>query len=371
MAKAHWIRKLPSGNFQARHRLADGTCRGQTFAKRGDAVDWLASIKVDQGTGVYVDPRLGARTFEEWAATYMAGSVHLKPSTRSRDMSTLNCRLLPSFGDRPLGDITQPEVRSWVAAMNSEDITPGTVVKTYQIFSKIMTGAVDAGLIARSPARGIKLPTVEVHEMRIATVDELHGIAEAIDPRYRALVMTAGYGGFRMGELVALRQGRIDFLRARIQVAENAPEVDGKLVFGSPKSRAGRRTVDMPRAVIDTLAAHIATYGSGADPDALVFGAERGGPLRPRNFRVRFWMPALDAVDMAGLRFHDLRHTAASLWIEDGANPKLVAVRAGHQSVAVVLDRYGHLYPNAAEGLVNRLEDRFHAAKPKPMMEVG
>lgn len=69
---------------------------------------------------------------------------------------------------------------------------------------------------------------------------------------------------------------------------------------------------------------------------------------------------------MTGLRFHDLRHTAVRLWIEDGANPKHVAVRAGHRSVAVVLDRYGHLYPDAAEGLVTRLEDRFKAAKPKP-----
>lgn len=371
VAKSSWIVKLPSGNYQARHRLRDGTTRGQTFDKKGDAVDWLASVTVDQGAGVYVDPRLGARTFREWADTFMAGSVHLKASTRSRDTSTLKCRLLPQFGDRALGEITQPEVRSWVAAMDAEDIAPGTVVKTYQIFCKIMSGAVDAGLLARSPARGIKLPTVEVHEMRIATIDEIHGIAESINPLYSALVLAAGYGGFRMGELVALRQGRIDFLRSRIEVAENAPEVDGHLVFGSPKSKAGRRTVDMPRSVVEALGEHIARYGNGPDPDALVFGAERGGPLRPRNFRTRFWMPALDAVGMTGLRFHDLRHTAVSLWIEDGANAKLVAVRAGHRSVAVVLDRYGHLYPDAAEGLVSRLEDRFKAANPKPRTEAG
>jgi integrase len=112
--------------------------------------------------------------------------------------------------------------------------------------------------------------------------------------------------------------------------------------WGPPKTRAGRRIVTLPRSVVKELAEHLGPVG---EADAWVFTADKGGVLRPSNFRVKVWLPAVRAAGLAPLRPHDLRHTAVALWIAAGANPKEVSVRAGHTSVAFTLDRYGHLSP--------------------------
>lgn len=83
---------------------------------------------------------------------------------------------------------------------------------------------------------------------------------------------------------------------------------------------------------------------------------QTGCPVRPTLFRRRFWGPAVERADLTPLRIHDLRHTAVALWIAAGANPKQIAARAGHTSVSVVLDRYGHLLPQHDDDLIKALE---------------
>src|SRR4029453_9332746 len=160
-------------------------------------------------------------------------------------------------------------------------------------------------------------------------------------------------GGLGMGGLAGLRRSRVDLLRGTVEVAEIVSEVGGRLRVGPPKTRASRRTVGLPRAGVEEVAAHLATP---APPDAFVFTAPKGGPLRVIAFRARIWRPATRTAGLDGLRIHDLRHTAVALWIAAGANPKEVAARAGHTSVSFTLDRYGHLYPDADQALRERLD---------------
>jgi integrase len=175
-----------------------------------------------------------------------------------------------------------------------------------------------------------------------------------------ALVLVGAYGGLRIGELAGLRRSRVDLLRGTVEVAEIITEVGGRLHMGPPKTRASRRTVGLPRAVVEELATHLA---APAEPDALVFTAPKGGPLRVIAFRARIWRPATRRAGLDGLRIHDLRHTAVALWIAAGANPKEVAARAGHTSVSFTLDRYGHLYPESDTALRDRLDDLYTAGQ--------
>jgi hypothetical protein len=115
------------------------------------------------------------------------------------------------------------------------------------------------------------------------------------------------------------------------QVAEIVVEVQGVLHIGPPKTRSSRRTVGLPRFVVEKLAAHLAGPGN---LDAFVFTAPEGGPLRVNLFRARVWRPAVMAAGLDGLRIRDLRHTAVALWIAAGANPKEVSARAGHSLVS-------------------------------------
>jgi hypothetical protein len=143
----------------------------------------------------------------------------------------------------PLVAIRQLEVRVWVAELSASGLAPATVVKTYQLLGKVMGAAVDAGYLAQTPCRNVPLPKIEQEEMRFITPAEIVHLAEVIHPRYRALVFVGAYGGLRIVELAGLRRGRVDLRRGAVTVAEIVTEVKGKLFFGLPKTRAGRRTV--------------------------------------------------------------------------------------------------------------------------------
>jgi len=147
-----------------------------------------------------------------------------------------------------------------------------------------------------------------------------------------------------------------------VTIAETLVDVGGHPYFGPPKTRAGHRTIPLPRVAAGPLAEHLATYGR--KPDDLVFTAPEGGPVQLNVWRRRFWAPAVLAAGLAHLRPHDLRHTAVALWIAAGANPKETATRAGHSSVSFTLDRYGHLFPGSEQRLNDALDLLADEAEP-------
>jgi integrase len=152
------------------------------------------------------------------------------------------------------------------------------------------------------------------------------------------MVMVAAYGGLRVGELAGLRRGRMDILTGRVEIAEIAVEVAGTL----------------PRSVTKILDDHLAEF-TPPDPDAFVFTSPEGSPLRIPIWRQRYWRKAVAEAGLDPLRPHDLRHTAVALWIATGASPLEVSRRAGHTSASFTLDRYGHLFPEADEGVLSAL----------------
>jgi integrase len=368
---AHIERRVRNGKttYRARYRDPAGCEHAKVFARKADAQRFLTEMENSKLKGTWTDPALGRVLFRDWLGEWWATTTNLRPTTRERDESLLRRYALPRFGDMALVAISQRDVRAWVAELSAGPLAPATVQKAYQLLGKVMGAAVDAGMVMQTPCRRVPLPKVEREEMRFLTPAEIARLADLIDRRYRALVLVAAYGGLRIGELAGLRRGRIDLLRGTVEVAEIVTEVGGVLRFGPPKTRAGRRTVGLPRAVVDELAAHLGR----AEPEALVFAAPQGGPLRVHGFRARVWRPATRTAGLAGLRIHDLRHTAVALWIAAGANPKEVATRAGHTSVSFTLDRYGHLYPEADTALRDRLDALYvtgEQAEPATVIEL-
>lgn len=356
--------------YEVRYREPSGRMRSKCFPKGQfkTAERFRTEIEAAKLQGSYIDPTRGRALFREWVERWQATTQNLRPSTRARDTSYISTHLLPAFGGTRIAAIDQLAVRGWAANLSASGLAPATVVKAHQILGKIMAAAVDAGLIAQTPCRNVPLPRVERKEMRFLNPAEIAALADAIDPRYRAFVLVAAYGGLRMGELTGLRRFRLDLLRGEVDVAEIAVEVNGHVMFGAPKTRAGRRRISLPRSVVDELTDHLANWSlPGSD---LVFSNRTGGPLRASGFRRSFWTPAIRAAGVAPLRPHDLRHTAVALWIEAGADPKQVSVRAGHTSVAFTLDRYGHLYPEADERLRDRLEGMIARATPPAVAQV-
>ena len=297
-------------------------------------------------------------TFEQWADTWLADVAHLRPSSHARAASAVRAQLVPAFGSLPIDQITAADVRRWVARQVAAGSAPATVTRSLRVLGACLQVAADDGLIPANPARGIRPPAQQRNEQRFLTPAEVAALADAIDPRYQALIYLAAYGGLRIGEICGLRVGRVDLANGQVQVVEQIVEVAGRLHAGPPKTAAGRRTVPIPKLVCDQLAAHC----HGRPDDAYVFCAPGGGPIRRTLWAARYFRPAAEAAGLAPLRIHDLRHTAVALWIAAGASTLAVTRWAGHSSSAFVLDRYGHLLDGPADTATARLDAMARAA---------
>ena len=283
--------------YRVRYRDPAGGQRSRVFARKADAQRFLNETETAKARGTWTDPALGRVLFGDWLGEWWATTTNLRPSTRARDESVLRRLALPRFGDASLAAISQRDVRAWVAELSARGLAPATVQKAYQLLGKVLAAAVDAGMLAQSPCRRVPLPKVEREEMRFLTPAEVATLGDAIHARYRALVLVGAYGGLRIGELAGLRRRRVDLLRGTVQVAEIVVEVRGVLHMGPPKTRASRRTVGLPRFVVEELVIHLAGPG---DLDAFVFTAPEGGPLRVNLFRARVWRPAVTAAGAGG-----------------------------------------------------------------------
>jgi integrase len=261
---------------------------------------------------------------------------------------------LPALGGTALAKITPGVVRGVVDTMRA-GLASATVRTNYGVLRAVLSAAVDAELIARNPCRGIRLGSARRGEPRHISADELHQLAHAMPAEYRAMVYVAGVLGLRWSEVAGLRVGRIDFLRRTLTVAETLTEVEGHPRFDEPKTRASRRTISVPPMVLDELSQHLARRGRPG-PDALVFSAPDGGPLRASNFRQRVWSPALRRAGLDGLHFHHLRHSAAALMIEAGAHVETIKRRLGHSSIRVTSDVYGSLLPSVDDEVATDLD---------------
>jgi integrase len=296
------VRRRGPGRWQVRYYDPSGEERTKTFDRKVDADRFLSSVQVQLAQGDWADPRLGRTTFKEWSEDWLRTTVHYKPKTRAGIESLLKIHLLPAFGSHPLGRITQMHVRSWVAEASGR-MSAARLRQAYWLLSKILGTAVEVGYLAKTPCVGVKLPRIPKREMRFLTADQVMALAQGVDPRYRTMVLVLVYGGLRWGECCALRRKRVDVLRGRLEVAESLAEIGGHLYFGETKTYR-RRNVTLPGFLRTLLAEQLSMVG--ADPDALVFTAPEGGPLRAENFRGRVWMPALAAAGIpAGLRVHD------------------------------------------------------------------
>jgi integrase len=241
------------------------------------------------------------------------------------------------LGSRTLADIKEPHVRRWRKSLLDAGVSAVTAAKAYRLLKAVPNTAVDDGLIRRNPCR-IKGAGQEVSPERpVLTVPEVYAVADAVDRRYRALVLLAVFGSLRWGELAALRRSDIDVQARTVRVARQLTEQHGGgLVFGPPKSDAGRRTVAVPEVIAPDLAAHLVAYARPGD-DGLLFTSAQGTLLRHSNFCRRVWRPALNAAGLPPVHFHDLRHSGNQLAADAGASLRELMDRMGHSTTRAAL----------------------------------
>jgi integrase len=308
--------------------------------------------------GDYVDPRFGKIEFAEWLPKAEAARINRRPSTKARDESYYRSLVLPTFGAMTIGAIHPLIVQEWISGLASSGYAPATIRKAYQPLCRTFDTAVETGLIARSPCRGVRLPPADRSEMRFLSPTEIRRLSEAIEPRFQTLVLTGAYSGARFGELAGLEVDHFEPDRRTIHIERTLSEVNGHIHVGEPKTRAARRKLILPSWLTDVVLTHLDRWPP--NDNGLIFTAPGGGALR-RSFRTRYWKPAVENSVGEPMRFHDLRHSHVALLIEQGTHPAVIASRLGHTSVRTVLDVYGHLYEGLDRGAADALKSPWEA----------
>ncbi len=359
-----WIARTPSTTrpWKAGWRESSGKKKYRSFKKRSDAVAHLAKVSVSVADGTYVDPNLGRTRVADFWPMFLSSSPHLRPSTRSKYEFMGKAHILPVIGERRLASLTRLDVERVIANLADK---PASAVAAFQVLHRMLAVAEAGGYVARNVARGVSVPKATDRGMRFLSAEELARIADAIEPRYRALVLLLGLTGLRVGEATALLVEDVDLLRRRASITKSAVEVEGRLIVGPTKNRKSR-AVSLPSVVVDELARHLSEYP--ASRGSPLFTGPKGGPLRRSNFRRAAWLPALReaGIEDPRPRIHDLRHTAASLAIAVGAHPKQVQEQLGHSSIVLTLNRYSHLFPQLSETLAQALDAGYREATGVP-----
>ncbi|MFF4771785.1 tyrosine-type recombinase/integrase [Microtetraspora fusca] len=409
------IRKLPSGRFQIRYPGPDGRLRTgtTTYATKTDAARALTLIEAQMLSGEWTDPDRGKILLGGYARVWIKERPGLRPKTVELYTWLLERHIVPGLGGAAVGKLTTQMIRSWRAELIGNGVSVSTAAKAYRLLRAILMTAVEEDkLISRNPCRIKGADNEQTPERPILTVVQVFELADLVgrspvgnirsleggyrlrfaqqgqtspypetystraaaeltlwrlaadgkadcthDRRFRALVLLATFASLRWGEVTALRRSDIDLKARTVRVREQLIELDGgEMVLGPPKSRAGKRTVSIPAAIVPALAEHLAEFVEAAD-DSFVFLGKRGGFLRGGNFRREArWSEALAAMGVKSLHFHDLRHTGNTLAAQSGASLADLKARMGHDS-----DRAALIYQHATRDADQRIADALSA----------
>jgi integrase len=327
-----------------------------SFATKSDARAFLASVETDIRRGVWIDQWAGRMSVRELAQEWIASDPTKRESTTAREELTLRLHVFPVLGEQRIERVGPQDVQRLVNGW-STTYAPRTVKRNYEVVRAMFGYAVRNDWLARNPCRNVKLPLVDGTRRHDLTPEDVVRIASHVAVEYRPMIW------------IGATLGRLDLVDGKLSVVETIVRgIGGRNVFGPPKSRAGKRTMFMPAAIVTMLSAHLERAGLTADEsDALVFTDKDGGPLRYSNWRRRVWLPAAKAAGCEGAGFHDLRRLNATTLVVGGIDVKTAQVRLGHADPRMTLAIYASAPASVDRAAADVIGERFfgqHGQKP-------
>jgi integrase len=330
-----------------------GRERTKAFRVKERARQYAADMEGGVRRGDYVEPGTETVTYGNWAERWRR-TWTVTPKTKVSYESLLSTQVLPRWGTVPLGRIEFVDVAAWVSEMADRQSASRTR-QAYHLFKSSLDMAVKGRQGLRTnPATGVALPKLPASSRQYLTHEQVHDLVRGLEDRDALPILVLAYVGLRWAELAGLQVRDVDLLRGRIQVARTLGDVSGVLVVGDPKNHQ-RRSVAFPASLRDGLA----TLLAGRDPEEWLFTSLRGMPLRVNRFRLRVFDRAAVAAGLGGLTPHELRHTAASLMVDAGANVLAVARQLGHADPSITLRVYADLFDNQLDDVAERMDVAF------------
>jgi len=344
-----------------------GKYKQQWVSVRGtkkDAERRLSELlhQIDNGTFITPGKTTLAEYLERWLKDYVW--PNLSRRTAEGYESIVRCHLVPALGSIPLTHLKPEHLQRYYSEKLSGgrydgkgDLSRTTVSHHHTCLHRALKMALQWGLIRHNPADAITAPRPQRSEIHTMNEDDLSTFLEAAEKTpYHVLFYTALFTGMRRSELLALRWCDLDLLLCQVYVTRSLHHLrTGEIVFRAPKTAKGRRMVSLSPSAAKLLQEHKDKQAAQrtmlevpVKDDDLVFSDFEGKPLLPDTVS-HAWVKLVKRAGLDGIRFHDARHSHASLMLKQGVHPKVVQERLGHATISTTLDLYSHVTPGLQE----------------------
>jgi integrase len=375
-----YIRQRSKGNWE----ITIDTGRDPATGKRSrqfesvkgtkkDAEARLAELMVAIEKGAYIKPQRikVSEWLRDWLDSYV--EIHCSRRTKASYFTEIHRHIIPNLGQITLSQLQPQHIQNYYAYALTKGRVDGkgglsarTVEYHHRILSEALSHAVKMGIIVRNVADAVDPPHPRHKVIQTLGVADVPGfLKSARESPYYTLFSTALFTGMRLGELLGLRWRDVDLGLASLSVVQALYKRSGVCEIIKPKSAASQRRI----ALSPTLVAIIQQYrttqeaqrillGNHINDDDLVFAYPDGRPLDPGTVTHAF-AKLLNKAGLPHIRFHDLRHTHATLMLKAGVHPKIVSERLGHANIGITLDTYSHVVPGLQEVAAQRFDEIF------------
>jgi len=363
------ITQLKNGLWQARITYhEDGVVKRKAFygKTRKEAQEKLTEALANLQRGLPLAPnekQTVGEFIQHWLETVAKGQ--LRPNTYESYCQVFRIRILPHIGGVRLTKLTPQHISGMYAKLQESGLSARSAQYAHAVLHKALNQAVRWNLIPRNPADLVDAPKPKRKELDILSPEQAEALIQAAKgERLEALFVLAITTGLRKGELLGLKWQDVDWNEGKLHVRRALTSVKGGFLEQPPKNGKGR-TVVLTKLALNALHKHRAKqleerlqageYWHGSD---YVFASEVGRPLQPKTVFAKF-KHLLKKAGLPDIRFHDLRHTAATLLLRQGVHPKVVQEMLGHSSIQMTMDVYSHVLPDLQREAANKLDSLF------------
>lgn len=349
----------------------------------------LHDFKREVESGEYIKPeKMMFEDFveKEWKPKYGTKTDNLSPLAYNTYCRHIKNHISPVFGKKYLEDIKTMHIVTFINNLSKPgarkdghgaELSPGTIQYIYRVLKNILSRATEWQLIKSNPMAGVKKPRVEQTEFAFYDETEAKTVIGALyqeSRKWRLFILGAMIGGCRRGELIGLEWENVDFENKTISVQKSISLTENsKAIVKGPKSRSSKRTIDMPEWYMQELETHkrewelekkkaIVAGEWRGEERGYVFHAGQGKPFY-HTYPSEWWIKFLKRHDLKRVRFHDLRHSSATLLIEAGASMKAIQKRLGHAKHQTTADIYAHVTKKVSRDTA----EKFDKFAPRPI----